>query len=97
MVAALLAADSAPWAALLSQNWAHQQALDPRMCTEEMARAGARNDRRRCAGGKAAGSGAGGCMFFLARTIPSAVIDAARALDVRLLPVRWAMRGVHQC
>jgi mevalonate kinase len=48
-------------------------------------------------GGKAAGSGAGGCMFFLAPEDPSDMIAAARSCGARLLPVRWAMRGVYQC
>jgi mevalonate kinase len=48
-------------------------------------------------GGKAAGSGAGGCMFFLAPDDPTPVIEAAIQCGVRILPVRWAMRGVYQC
>ena len=48
-------------------------------------------------GGKAAGSGAGGCMFFLAPDDPIPVVDAAKRQGVRLLPVRWSTRGVHQC
>ncbi len=48
-------------------------------------------------GGKAAGSGAGGCMFFLGPDDPRPAVEAARALGVRLLPVRWAMYGVRPC
>jgi mevalonate kinase len=48
-------------------------------------------------GGKAAGSGAGGCMFFLAPDDPVPVIEAARECGARVLPVRWAMYGVRPC
>jgi D-glycero-alpha-D-manno-heptose-7-phosphate kinase len=97
MVAALAAADFAAVGRLLSENWTHQQALDPRMCTEEMARLEGAVVAAGGLGGKAAGSGAGGCMFFLAPDNPAGVIEAAVDCGVRLLPVRWAMRGVYQC
>jgi D-glycero-alpha-D-manno-heptose-7-phosphate kinase len=97
MVAALLAADSARVGELLTKNWAHQQALDPRMCTEEMGRLEKSVKDAGALGGKAAGSGAGGCMFFLAADDPAPVIEAARNCGVRLLPVRWAMYGVRPC
>jgi galactokinase/mevalonate kinase-like predicted kinase len=48
-------------------------------------------------GGKAAGSGAGGCMFFLTPDDPTRVIEAVRSSGVTILPVRWAMYGVRQC
>ena len=48
-------------------------------------------------GGKAAGSGAGGCMFFLGPDEPAPMIEAARDCGVRILPVRWAMYGVRPC
>ena len=47
--------------------------------------------------GKAAGSGAGGCMFFLGPDDPAPAIAAARALGMRILPVQWAMDGVRPC
>jgi D-glycero-alpha-D-manno-heptose-7-phosphate kinase len=97
MVSALSAADFAAVGRLLSQNWTHQQALDPKMCTEEMARLEQAVLAAGALGGKAAGSGAGGCMFFLAPDDPAGVIEAATACGARLLPVRWAMRGVYQC
>ena len=97
MVTALAAADFAAIGRLLSENWTHQQALDPKMCTEEMARLERALLAAGALGGKAAGSGAGGCMFFLAPDDPAGVIEAATACGVRLLPVRWAMRGVYQC
>jgi D-glycero-alpha-D-manno-heptose-7-phosphate kinase len=97
MVTALAASDFAEVGRLLSQNWSHQQALDPNMRTADMARLEHAVLAAGALGGKAAGSGAGGCMFFLAPEDPSGVIDAAAACGVRLLPIRWAMRGVYQC
>jgi D-glycero-alpha-D-manno-heptose-7-phosphate kinase len=97
MADALLAADSARVGQLLTQNWAHQQALDPRMCTEDMARLERSVTDAGALGGKAAGSGAGGCMFFLGPDDPEPVIEAARACGAQLLPVRWAMFGVRPC
>jgi D-glycero-alpha-D-manno-heptose-7-phosphate kinase len=97
MVDALAAADSALVGRLLSANWRHQQALDPRMRTPDMAELESAVIDAGALGGKAAGSGAGGCMFFLAPDDPAAVVDAAKRQGVRLLPVRWSTRGVHQC
>jgi D-glycero-alpha-D-manno-heptose-7-phosphate kinase len=97
MAAALMAADMAGVGKLLTENWAHQQALDPRMRTDDMARLERSVTDAGALGGKAAGSGAGGCMFFLGPDDPSAVIDAAHACGVQVLPVRWAMYGVRPC
>jgi len=97
MIVALACADFARMGELLTQNWAHQQALDPRMCTEEMARLERSVTEAGALGGKAAGSGAGGCMFFLGPDDPGPMIEAARACGVQLLPVRWAMYGVRPC
>jgi mevalonate kinase len=44
-------------------------------------------------GGKAAGAGAGGCMFFLAPDDPGPLVAAARRAGVRILPVTWSMEG----
>ena len=97
MASALVASDSALVGRLLSANWRHQQALDPGMRTPEMARLESAVLAAGALGGKAAGSGAGGCMFFLGPDDPAAVIDAAKAGGARMLPVRWTSRGVHQC
>jgi D-glycero-alpha-D-manno-heptose-7-phosphate kinase len=97
MAAALMAADCARVGQLLTENWAHQQALDPRMCTEVMARLERSVTDAGGLGGKAAGSGAWGCMFFLAPDDPGPMIEAARNCGVQLLPVRWAMYGVRPC
>lgn len=97
MVDALQAADSAKIGQLLSENWAHQQTLDQLMCTPEMGELEQRMQAAGSLGGKAAGSGAGGCMFFLGPDDPAEMIAAARSRGARVLPVRWAMRGVYQC
>jgi D-glycero-alpha-D-manno-heptose-7-phosphate kinase len=97
MTEALAAADFGRIGRLLTQNWEHQQALDQRMCTPEMGQLEHAMRAAGALGGKAAGSGAGGCMFFLAPTDPTDMIAAATNRGVRVLPVRWAMRGVYQC
>ncbi|MEP7225756.1 MAG: hypothetical protein ABI785_00215 [Gemmatimonadales bacterium] len=97
MAAALVASDSARVGELLTENWTHQQALDPRMRTDEMARLEQSVTDAGALGGKAAGSGAGGCMFFLGPDDPAPVIEAARSCGAQLLPVRWAMYGVRPC
>jgi galactokinase/mevalonate kinase-like predicted kinase len=97
MTGALAGGDSAGVGQLLTRNWEHQQALDPRMRTEEMGRLERAVRDAGALGGKAAGSGAGGCMFFLAPDDPVPVIEAARECGARVLPVRWAMYGVRPC
>jgi D-glycero-alpha-D-manno-heptose-7-phosphate kinase len=97
MPAALLAGDLARVGALLSANWRLQQALDPGMRTPEMARLERAMAEAGTLGGKAAGSGAGGSMFFLAPDDPAPALAAARELGMRVLPVRWAARGVRPC
>jgi D-glycero-alpha-D-manno-heptose-7-phosphate kinase len=97
MAEALVAGDLIHMGQLLRQNWRHQQSLDARMSTPEMAALEQAMDQAGSLGGKAAGSGAGGCMFFLAPDDPSAMLDAARRAQVRVLPVSWAMRGVYLC
>jgi D-glycero-alpha-D-manno-heptose-7-phosphate kinase len=97
MTDALIAADMPRIGRLLSDNWHHQLALDARMCTPEMARLERLLLQAGALGGKAAGSGAGGCMFFLAADNPAPVVEAARQAGVQVLPVGWAMRGVYLC
>ena len=97
MSPALRAADFARVGALLSANWRLQQALDPAMCTPEMARLERAMADAGVLGGKAAGSGAGGSMFFLGPDDPAPAMAAARTLGMRMLPVRWAMQGVRRC
>ena len=97
MAAALTSGDPAGVGRLLTENWKHQQALDARMCTPEMRRLERAVTDAGSLGGKAAGSGAGGCMFFLAPDDPGEVIAAARNSGAQVLPVRWAMYGVRPC
>jgi D-glycero-alpha-D-manno-heptose-7-phosphate kinase len=97
MAEALGAADFSRVGALLSENWRLQQALDSGMCTPQMARLERAVLDAGALGGKAAGSGAGGSMFFLAPDDPRKAQEAVRRLGMRLLPVRWAPAGVRPC
>ena len=95
MAEAMRAADLARVAALLSDNWKHQQALDPDMCTPEMARLERAVRAAGAVGGKAAGSGAGGSMFFIMKDDSAEASAAARTAGAEVLPVRWASEGVR--
>ncbi len=97
MVDALRAGDLARVGSLLDLNWRYQQTLDPGMCTPLMARLGHAMREAGGLGGKAAGSGAGGSMFFLGADDPAGAAGTARALGGTLLPVRWAAGGVRPC
>jgi galactokinase/mevalonate kinase-like predicted kinase len=94
---ALRAGDFGRIGALLSENWRLQQQLDPGMSTPEMRLLEAAMRDAGCLGGKAAGAGAGGSMFFLASDDPTAAREAVTRLGMRLLPVRWAKTGVRPC
>jgi len=94
MAEALRGADLERVGALLNENWRHQQALDAEMQTPAMARLEGAMAGAGALGGKAAGSGAGGCMFFLVRD-PAAGAAAARGADATVLPVAWATEGVR--
>jgi mevalonate kinase len=67
------------------------------MSTPEMRRLEAAMRDAGCLGGKAAGSGAGGSMFFLAPEDPAPAREAVSRLGMQLLPVRWATAGVRPC
>ena len=97
MAEALRAADFSRVGALLSENWRLQQVLDSGMCTPPMARLERAMLDSGALGGKAAGSGAGGSMFFLAPDDPRKAREAVRRLGMRLLPVRWDPQGVRPC
>lgn len=94
MADALRAADLEGVGALLGENWRHQQALDSEMCTAAMAELERALTDAGCLGGKAAGAGAGGCMFFVVRD-RDAGAAAARAAGAVPLPVAWAREGVR--
>jgi D-glycero-alpha-D-manno-heptose-7-phosphate kinase len=97
MADALVAEDIGEIGRLLTANWHHQLELDARMRTPEMARLEQAMKNAGAIGGKAAGSGAGGCMFFLGPENTSEMILAAARADAVVLPVGWALRGVYLC
>ena len=94
MTGALRAGDLPRVGSLLAENWRHQQQLDPGMRTGEMDRLEAAMRGAGALGGKAAGAGAGGSMFFIAGEDPAAAVRAAREAGARVLPFSWAARGV---
>jgi D-glycero-alpha-D-manno-heptose-7-phosphate kinase len=95
MAEALVSGDPVRVGELLSRNWAYQCTLDPGMRTAEMASLERAVSLAGIFGGKAAGAGAGGCMFFLARTDPGRVMEAARDAGARILPMAWTPDGVR--
>jgi D-glycero-alpha-D-manno-heptose-7-phosphate kinase len=95
MAEALRGADLARVGTLLAENWTHQQALDSGMRTPEMARLEQVMRAARALGGKAAGAGAGGSMFFLVAGDRRAAVDAATAAGATVLPVTWAAEGAR--
>ncbi len=97
MAEALRAADLSRVGSLLSDNWRLQQALDARMSTPGMTQLEHALRDAGVLGGKAAGSGAGGCMFFLAGDDVAAARAAAVACGAELLPVSWEAGGVRRC
>jgi D-glycero-alpha-D-manno-heptose-7-phosphate kinase len=79
---------------LLDANWAEQRRLDPSMSTPDMERLEAAMRQAGSLGGKAAGAGAGGSMFFVVPDATRARL-AAEALGARVLAVQWAFDGVR--
>jgi D-glycero-alpha-D-manno-heptose-7-phosphate kinase len=82
---------------LLQRNWELQQSLDSSMRTEEMGRLEEAMTELGALGGKAAGAGAGGCMFFLFRDSDqlAQAKEAAGRLGATVLPVEWNGNGVR--
>jgi D-glycero-alpha-D-manno-heptose-7-phosphate kinase len=97
MARALVAADLPRVAGLLTSNWVAQQQLDPEMSTTEMRTLEQAVIAAGALGGKAAGAGAGGCMFFLAGDDVGAVRSAASASGATLLSAGWSSTGVELC
>lgn len=95
MVLALRSADLARVGALLAENWKHQQQLDPGMQTADMARLEQAMRAAGAIGGKAAGAGAGGSMFFLVKGDRQAAVDAAVAAGATVLKSTWAAEGAR--
>jgi D-glycero-alpha-D-manno-heptose-7-phosphate kinase len=94
MTEALQSSDLSRVGTLLSENWRRQLELDPEMRTDAMGRLEAAMRDARVLGGKAAGAGAGGSMFFLASDRTRA-LEAARSTGSRVIPCRWASEGVR--
>lgn len=94
---ALLAGNLTRIGALLDANWGHQRTLDPAMCTARMTQLDDAMRAHGVLGGKAAGSGAGGSMFFLGPDDPAPAAEAVRAIGMTLLPIRWSSTGVRVC
>ena len=91
---AFLAQDLERIGRLLSENWILQQRLDPDMRTAEMAALESTMAEAGVLGCKAAGAGAGGCMFFLVKD-PVIAASAAHEAGARVLPVEWSAEGVR--
>lgn len=95
MVEALRSGDLLKVGRLLSGNWRFQQQLDAGMRTEAMARLETAMSAAGALGGKAAGAGAGGSMFFVVKD-PEGAVRAAQEAGARVLPFRWAPEGVRR-
>jgi D-glycero-alpha-D-manno-heptose-7-phosphate kinase len=95
MAEAMLMRDLIGVGRVLQANWLHQLHLDAAMRTPAMAALEKAMARVGAVGGKAAGSGAGGSMFFIVPGDPGPAIAAARAAGARVLPVAWARDGVR--
>ena len=95
MADALRAADLARVGALLTENWKQQQALDPGMRTAEMAQLEHAAQKAGALGGKAAGAGAGGCMFFVMRGDARQAATAVAGDGAKVLPLSWVREGVR--
>jgi D-glycero-alpha-D-manno-heptose-7-phosphate kinase len=95
MAEALRAADLARVGALLSENWKHQQALDAGMRTREMEQLEDAAAQAGTLGGKAAGAGAGGSMFFVMQGAARDAAPAVARTGAKVLPLAWAAEGVR--
>ena len=91
---ALAAGDPAEVGRLLTTNWRHQQALDAGIRTARMQELEMIMTAAGALGGKAAGAGAGGSMFFLVGNDPEGAKQATRAAGMEVLPLQWDHHGV---
>ena len=64
------------------------------MRSAEMARLETAMHAAGALGGKAAGAGAGGSMFFIADADVTAAVRAAESTGCRVIPFSWAPEGV---
>jgi D-glycero-alpha-D-manno-heptose-7-phosphate kinase len=97
MAAALRAGDLSLVGRLLSANWACQQRLDAAMCTPEMRTLEQAMRSVGAIGGKAAGAGAGGVMFFVMTDDRVSAIERAEACGARVLQATFTGTGVETC
>lgn len=97
MASALEAGDLGRVGDLLTANWSCQQQLDAGMRTEEMALLESAMRGAGALGGKAAGAGAGGSMFFLMGDDVESGVEAAQRAGARVLRTGWSAIGVEQC
>jgi D-glycero-alpha-D-manno-heptose-7-phosphate kinase len=97
MAEALVSGDLPRVAELLSANWVRQRRLDSGMQTAEMARLEAAMAAAGALGGKAAGAGAGGSMFFIMGDDPAAGRQAAMSAGATILEAGWSAVGVERC
>lgn len=95
LVPALQRGDVGEVARMVERNWAMQQELDAGMCTPSMAALEQAMKEAGALGGKAAGSGAGGTMFFVFEDPARAAAARALVQNVAYLPVSWASEGVR--
>lgn len=95
MAEALRAADLGRVGALLTENWKHQQALDAGMRTREMEQLENAAANAGTWGGKAAGAGAGGAMFFVMKGDARDAASTVARTGATVLPLSWAAEGVR--
>jgi D-glycero-alpha-D-manno-heptose-7-phosphate kinase len=97
MADAMEAEDFGVMGRLLAENWACQRSLHPAMCTPRMAELDAAMRDAGALGGKAAGAGAGGSMFFLMGDDATRGEAVAREMGTTVLSCRWRKEGVSTC
>ena len=95
MAEALEAGDERQVGDLLSANWRLQQQLDDGIRTPAMARMEGAMAGCGSLGGKAAGAGAGGTMFFVIGGDPVRAARVAVEQGATVLPLTWAWEGVR--
>ena len=79
---------------VVNRNWQHQRALTPALETPRMREFFDLAQDHGVLGGKAAGAGGGGCVFFLCRE-PANLRDAIGEQGGEVLDVGYAERGVE--
>lgn len=84
------------FAALLSQNWKHQKALDPSVTNEQIEHLFQVAFEAGAQGGKACGAGGGGCLLFCAKKgYQTALSDALSEAGARVIPFQFDFDGLQ--